>query len=157
MANNANVNGTALHTQTRTMPRTNPESARDGSRTITETPSEAAASRSPSPTVAGTLRLRGGPTSSRRVQWTEDVVDNEHLGRKSSKICCIYHKPRAFGESDSDESDSSASDGEAHDNNDPNFMHGKGCKHKKHQRGSSPNAYERQPKHNSNKKGKEAA
>ena len=31
------------------------------------------------------LRLRGAHASRRRVQWTEDVVDNEGLGRKSSK------------------------------------------------------------------------
>lgn len=35
------------------------------------------------------LRLRGGHTSSgRSVQWAEDVVDNEGLGRKSSKGAC---------------------------------------------------------------------
>jgi protein phosphatase 1 regulatory subunit 11 len=33
------------------------------------------------------------------------VVDNEGLGRKSSKRCCIFHKKKAFGES-STESDS---------------------------------------------------
>lgn len=31
------------------------------------------------------LRLRGSHTSRRRVQWTEDVVDNEKLNRKKSK------------------------------------------------------------------------
>ena len=73
------------------------------------------------------------------VTWTEDTVNNEHMGRKSSKSkfpimcypcmksqetsltshliycwvalllftgCCIFHKSKAFGESDSDESDS---------------------------------------------------
>ena len=34
----------------------------------------------------------------------EDVVNNEGMGRKSSKRCCIFHKQRAFGES-STESD----------------------------------------------------
>eukprot|EP00013_Stygamoeba_regulata_P013888 CAMPEP_0177667248 /NCGR_PEP_ID=MMETSP0447-20121125/22017_1 /TAXON_ID=0 /ORGANISM="Stygamoeba regulata, Strain BSH-02190019" /LENGTH=151 /DNA_ID=CAMNT_0019173457 /DNA_START=121 /DNA_END=576 /DNA_ORIENTATION=- len=37
-----------------------------------------------------------------QVHWTNDVVDNEHLGRKSSKVCCIYHKPRRFDESSSE-------------------------------------------------------
>jgi len=48
----------------------------------------------------------------------ESTVNNEGMGRKSSKRCCIFHKPRAFGESstdssdyDSDESDSSSSSG----------------------------------------------
>jgi protein phosphatase 1 regulatory subunit 11 len=38
------------------------------------------------------------------ITWCDDVVDNEGLGKKSSKSCCVYHKPRAFDES-SDESD----------------------------------------------------
>jgi protein phosphatase 1 regulatory subunit 11 len=33
------------------------------------------------------------------------VVDNEGMGRKSSKRCCIFHKQRAFGESSTDSSD----------------------------------------------------
>jgi protein phosphatase 1 regulatory subunit 11 len=40
------------------------------------------------------------------VKWSEDTVNNEGMGRKSSKRCCIFHKSRMFGESDSDESDS---------------------------------------------------
>ncbi len=40
------------------------------------------------------------------VKWSNDTVDNEHLKRKSSKRCCIFHKAKSFGESDSDESDS---------------------------------------------------
>eukprot|EP01038_Epipyxis_sp_PR26KG_P010150 gene10150-13653_t len=40
------------------------------------------------------------------VRWSNDTIDNENLNKKKSKRCCIYHKPRAFGESDSDESDS---------------------------------------------------
>jgi len=48
----------------------------------------------------------------------EGTVNNEGLGRKSSKRCCIFHKQRPFGESstdssdyDSDESGSSSSSG----------------------------------------------
>jgi len=33
------------------------------------------------------------------------VVDNEGMGRKSSKRCCIFHKQRDFGESSTDSSD----------------------------------------------------
>lgn len=47
------------------------------------------------------LTLRARPT----VTWDADVEDNEGLGRKSSKRCCIFHKPRAFGESSTDSSD----------------------------------------------------
>ncbi|KAI0248864.1 phosphatase inhibitor-domain-containing protein [Lactifluus subvellereus] len=60
----------------------------------------------------GTLRLRGGLRDRPRVAWGEDVVDNEGLGRKKSKICCIYHKPREFDESSSSESSGSESDSE---------------------------------------------
>ncbi|KAK8107664.1 uncharacterized protein PG998_009677 [Apiospora kogelbergensis] len=60
------------------------------------------------------LRLRGGPSSRTadrgpHVQWAEGTVDNEGLGRKSSKVCCIYHKPRAVGESSSEDDSSSSS------------------------------------------------
>ncbi|KAG6040835.1 hypothetical protein E4U41_006877 [Claviceps citrina] len=56
------------------------------------------------------LRLRGETAATgRSVQWAEDVVDNEGLGRKSSKVCCIYHKPRAVDESSDDGSSSSSS------------------------------------------------
>jgi len=48
-----------------------------------------------------TLTLRARPT----VTWDESVVDNEGMGRKSSKRCCIFHKQRAFGESSTDSSD----------------------------------------------------
>ncbi|KAA1087805.1 Type 1 phosphatases regulator ypi1 [Puccinia graminis f. sp. tritici] len=63
---------------------------------------------------AATLILRAGPLQDSqprqpRVQWQENVIDNEGLGRKKSKVCCIYNKPKAFDES-SDESDHSDSD-----------------------------------------------
>ncbi|MDI1487372.1 MAG: Type 1 phosphatases regulator ypi1 [Ramalina farinacea] len=57
------------------------------------------------------LRATAPPEQARRprIQWAEDVVDNEGLGRKRSKVCCIYHAPHPVGESSS-ESDSSESD-----------------------------------------------
>ncbi|KAL8709382.1 MAG: hypothetical protein Q9220_005876 [cf. Caloplaca sp. 1 TL-2023] len=58
------------------------------------------------------------PTSQRRIHWASTVVDNENLGRKSSKVCCIYHRPREVGESsssDSDPSSSSSSDSDSSD------------------------------------------
>jgi protein phosphatase 1 regulatory subunit 11 len=69
--------------------------------------------------VTGTLRLRGERTttltqqqehraSGRRIRWEADVIDNEGMGKKNSKVCCIYHKPRAMNESSS-ESDSDPS------------------------------------------------
>ena len=47
------------------------------------------------------LSLRARPS----VRWDESVVDNEGLGRKNSKRCCIFHKERNFGESSTDSSD----------------------------------------------------
>jgi len=40
------------------------------------------------------------------VTFSADTIDNENMGKKSSKRCCIYHKIKKFAESDSDESDS---------------------------------------------------
>ena len=62
--------------------------------------STAAASATEPPTLV--LRLQPAP----KITWTEETVDNEHLGRKSSKRCCIFHKVRKFAESDSDETSS---------------------------------------------------
>ncbi|KAF2692149.1 hypothetical protein K458DRAFT_381975 [Lentithecium fluviatile CBS 122367] len=63
--------------------------------------------------TSGTLRLRAEPTEQRHIQWAEDVVDNEGMGRKSSKVCCIYHKPREVGESSDESSSDSSSDSDS--------------------------------------------
>ncbi|KAJ4365157.1 Type 1 phosphatases regulator ypi1 [Neocucurbitaria cava] len=81
-----------------------------GSRTIEVRPQPVLRLSAPS----GVLRLRAEPTEQRHIQWAEDVVDNEGMGKKSSKVCCIYHKPRAADESsDDDSSDSSSSDSDS--------------------------------------------
>lgn len=54
------------------------------------------------PTVRLCLRK---PKSSKKVQWTQGTVDNEHMNKKKSKCCCIYEKPKDFGESSSEDSD----------------------------------------------------
>lgn len=54
--------------------------------------------------ISGTLRLRAendsiatdhieGARPGRHIRWTEDVVDNEGLGKKSSKGNRIWHWP----------------------------------------------------------------
>jgi len=48
------------------------------------------------------LKLRKAKAS-KKVGWTGDTVDNEHLNRKKSKCCCIYKKPHNFDESSSEE------------------------------------------------------
>ncbi|EFA03594.1 hypothetical protein TcasGA2_TC013677 [Tribolium castaneum] len=51
-----------------------------------------------------TLKLRlTKPKSDRKVEWTTETVDNEHMNKKKSKCCCIYKKPRNFDESSSEE------------------------------------------------------
>eukprot|EP01016_Furgasonia_blochmanni_P045343 TRINITY_DN6375_c0_g1_i3.p1 TRINITY_DN6375_c0_g1~~TRINITY_DN6375_c0_g1_i3.p1 ORF type:complete len:123 (+),score=14.30 TRINITY_DN6375_c0_g1_i3:148-516(+) len=45
------------------------------------------------------LKLK--PKPRRSVQWVADTVDNEHMNKKKSNICCIYHKPKEDGESSS--------------------------------------------------------
>lgn len=69
---------------------------------------------------SGVLRLRAEPSEQRHIQWAEDVIDNEGMGKKSSKVCCIYHKPRAADESsDDDSSDSSSSDSDSASDSEP--------------------------------------
>ena len=71
-------------------PRTATPDATSGSATVTSTiagPSE--------PSSSGPiLRLRAtdnGQTESRRIQWAEDVIDNEGMGKKSSKGINLSH------------------------------------------------------------------
>jgi len=77
--------------------------ATEGSRTVTEE-----AVNSP-PTLK--LRLKKGDSKTqKKVVWSSETVDNEHLGRKKSKCCCVYVKKKAFGQSDSEESDDDCTD-----------------------------------------------
>ncbi|TRM62547.1 phosphatase inhibitor-domain-containing protein [Schizophyllum amplum] len=75
----------------------------DASRTVTVTPAPAPEEHEQPPQEVGSVRLRGARRQRPHVVWDEAVVDNEGAGKKKSKICCIYHKPRRFDES-SDES-----------------------------------------------------
>ncbi len=105
-----------------------------------------------------------GTSTRRRIQWAEGVVDNEGLGRKKSKVCCIYHAPKGIDESsdesssDSDSDSDSGDDGAArpaggkkkacghgHGHNHGSGGKGKG-KGKEGGRARSPNAYEKMPK-----------
>ncbi|XPS77654.1 Type 1 phosphatases regulator ypi1 [Ascochyta lentis] len=122
---------------------------------------------------SGVLRLRAAPEERRHIQWAEDVVDNEGMGKKSSKVCCIYHAPREAGESSDESSDSSSSDdsdsepdnstarpsGRSRKPQPHSHDHGDGCAHehpagegsggqkrRKQKRAPSPNAYEKIPK-----------
>lgn len=139
----------------------------DGSRTITLLDSQPRSEDDVGqPGVGGTLRLRGEPRKTRqRVAWDEDVIDNEGCGKKKSKICCIYHKPRRFDESSEEESSDSDSDSDCQHSDCPRQrrMHhpegdgqsdglaargvpNVGVIHEVEEAGSSGNAYERTPK-----------
>ncbi|AHL28927.1 protein phosphatase [Encephalitozoon hellem] len=36
------------------------------------------------------MKLKLVQKEPKRVTWTKDTVDNEGMGKKKSKICCIY-------------------------------------------------------------------
>lgn len=98
-------------------------------------------------------------TAKPRVRWTNDVVDNENMDKKKSKICCIFHPQREFGELSSESSDESSDEsdqsddgaGEGATNGASNGSSGNDAccgNHKRKQkkpRKSTPNAYEKQP------------
>ncbi|KAF9062183.1 phosphatase inhibitor-domain-containing protein, partial [Rhodocollybia butyracea] len=87
----------------------------DGSRTVTIITAPSSEDKRGS-SSEGTLKLCGSTRKPcQKVLWREDVVDNEGAGKKSSKICCIYHKPKAFDESsDEDDSPDETSDSSSH-------------------------------------------
>ncbi|OBS66312.1 hypothetical protein A6R68_05146, partial [Neotoma lepida] len=67
----------------------------------------------------------GKAKSGKRVEWSSDTIDNEHLGRRSSKCCCVYERPRAFGESSSDSEEDDDNCTCTHKSNNPIAI----CKH----------------------------
>lgn len=72
----------------------------------------------------------------------ETVIDNEGMGRKSSKRCCIFHKPRAFGESSTDTSDYDS------DNENAKYGNRKKIAHKKNNlNGGSAGGKKKTPDH----------
>lgn len=46
----------------------------------------------------------------KKIQWTEDTVDNEGLGKKKSKVCCQYTKPRTHLDQSSSEEEEEEGD-----------------------------------------------
>lgn len=73
-------NSTAMSSQGPTTQTASP-APQGGSRTIEARPQPVLRLSAPS----GVLRLRAEPTERRRIQWAEDVIDNEGMGKKSSK------------------------------------------------------------------------
>ncbi|KAG0222986.1 phosphatase inhibitor-domain-containing protein [Mortierella sp. GBAus27b] len=118
-----------------------PQTASHGSRTITINQTEA--EEEDADDVHGVLELTG-EANTRRVQWDDNVVDNEHMGKKKSKICCIFKRQKEFGESsDESSSDSDSSSGSESDGGPVSSNSGKGKKASKENDGpcdhSDPN------------------
>ncbi|SCU78247.1 LAME_0A03862g1_1 [Lachancea meyersii CBS 8951] len=112
-----------------------------------------------------TRELKGDQRS--KVHWKEDVVDNEHMDKKKSKICCIFHPQQHFenpeghecdhschdDHSDSSSSSSSSSSSESEAENAKGLdleSRRRARKQRRHcklqqKRSTSPNAYEIQP------------
>ncbi|KAL6941964.1 hypothetical protein ACO0QE_003127 [Hanseniaspora vineae] len=45
-----------------------------------------------------------------QVTWKEDVVDNENMNKKKSKICCIFHPQQDFSDEEEQEEEKSHSE-----------------------------------------------
>ncbi|CDR43278.1 CYFA0S11e03048g1_1 [Cyberlindnera fabianii] len=110
------------------------------------------------------LRLSAEPqeqtetTARPRVRWEEGTIDNEHMNKKKSKICCIFHPQRDFDaedcscDSDSSSSSSSSSSSESEGEGNSSNNGDKRKKKKRLQKLPSPNSYEVQPDYSKKKK-----
>ena len=87
--------------------------------TATETLQLHEPSTSEQPQVQTVVTLRLAPRMKKKVSWREDTVDNEHMQKKKSKICCIFHKDDDC-DSDSDDGDDCGGKGKGkeHDHHD---------------------------------------
>ncbi|KAE8714750.1 Stabilizer of iron transporter SufD / Polynucleotidyl transferase isoform 1 [Hibiscus syriacus] len=83
--------------------------------TIVTIDNSSGVSSSSQPQEAHVLKLR---PRKKKVTWKEGTVDNEFMNKKSSKICCIYHKEKPFDEDDSDD------EGHDHHHQHPSNGHG---------------------------------
>ena len=86
----------------------------------------------------------------RKVKWDKKVIDNEHLNKKKTKICCIFHPQNdsdyeCDSSDDSDSSSLSSSSSSSSDSDSGDAGAGNGFKSNPER--SVPNAYEIQPKY----------
>ncbi|GAV54872.1 hypothetical protein ZYGR_0AS01950 [Zygosaccharomyces rouxii] len=104
--------------------------------------------------------LNGRSSSRPSVRWESDVVDNENMNRKKTKICCIFHPQEDLDaecdcpsdhQEPSSPSSSSSSSSESDEDRGLNFEERRARRvarrHRKlsQKRSESPNAYEVQP------------
>lgn len=103
---------------------------------------------------------QASPIHRRGVRWTEDVVDNEHMNKKKSKVCCIFHPQQNYdelgecdhsGSCDSPSSSSSSSSSESENEKEMDAESRRRARKERRikkmqlRRSTSPNAYEVQP------------
>lgn len=86
------------------------------------------------------LKLKKPKNNHKQVSWDVHAIDNEHLNKKKSKCCCIYQKPKKFGDPDGNDSNES-------DNDECDSCMGKKKTHQLHRNNS--------PKENQNEEPKE--
>ena len=46
----------------------------------------------------------------KKVTWHKSVIDNEHMNKRKSNICCIFHKKQEVSDSSCEESSDSDGD-----------------------------------------------
>ncbi|KAB0797461.1 hypothetical protein PPYR_08455 [Photinus pyralis] len=86
------------------------------------------------------------PKNDKKVQWTNETVDNEDMNKKKSSCCCIYTKPKTI----EDESSSS-------DDSEDECDHCKGhIEKKKHKRSKGDSSHDHIPNCSSNENHVEA-
>ncbi|XVE99247.1 hypothetical protein REPUB_Repub03eG0181500 [Reevesia pubescens] len=85
--------------------------------TVTIENNSGASSSSSQPRETLVLELR---PRKKKVTWKQGTVDNEFMNKKSSKICCVFHKEKPFDEDGSDDDDDDAHD---HDHDHPSNGH----------------------------------
>ena len=58
-------------------------------------------------TQTETIQLLTLTIQKKRVTWHESVIDNEHMNKRKSNKCCIFHKNQeCYSSSEEDTSDS---------------------------------------------------
>ena len=77
------------------MPQAQPAASSSRTMTITSNPSSdpSQPDADDSNPPIGVLKLRGGPVRQQRVLWSDEVVDNEHMGKKKSKSEFVQTTP----------------------------------------------------------------
>lgn len=108
---------------------------------------------------SNTLTRSNAPEANQRpsVRWESGVIDNEHMNKKKTKICCIFHPQQEFDDAEHDSdchsssSSSSSSSSESESEKDLDAAERRQRRvERRHRRlkqdkPKSPNAYEIQP------------